>query len=162
MDGNSPMNRGFFMPIVPDLPGAACKDYAFPNVFFPDGEKEEEKKLPLAQAICFGCVEREKCLEFAITHDIAHGIWGGLTTAMRRNVRTLKPTPMSEKSLARRIRDLSALNKTTRQIAGLLNVETSYVTTTLRRSKTLKGANTSTSTPKNSSGDLPSSSASAS
>jgi hypothetical protein len=49
-------------------------------VFFPGrGESAEP-----ARQICAGCPVRQPCLDYALSHAITHGIWGGLTERDRR------------------------------------------------------------------------------
>ena len=73
-------------PPAPALAGwryrAACRG-ADLDVFFPGrGESAEP-----ARQVCAGCPVREPCLEFALSHGITHGIWGGLTERDRRALR---------------------------------------------------------------------------
>ena len=70
-------------PPVPALAGwryrAACRG-ADLSVFFPGrGEPAEP-----ARQICAGCPVRQPCLDYALSHAITHGIWGGLTERERR------------------------------------------------------------------------------
>jgi hypothetical protein len=50
-------------------------------------------------ASCARCPVREPCLDYAISHGIVHGIWGGLAERDRRALRT------RHVSAARRERD---------------------------------------------------------
>ena len=62
---------------------AACRgtDLA---VFFPGrGESAEP-----ARQICARCPVRGPCLDYALSHGIVHGIWGGLAERDRRALRT--------------------------------------------------------------------------
>jgi hypothetical protein len=53
-------------------------------VFFPSrGESAEP-----ARQICARCPVRQQCLDYALSHGIVHGIWGGLTERNRRTLRT--------------------------------------------------------------------------
>jgi WhiB family transcriptional regulator, redox-sensing transcriptional regulator len=62
---------------------AACRG-ADLAVFFPGrGESAEP-----ARRICAGCPVRQPCLDYALSHGIAHGIWGGLAERDRRALRT--------------------------------------------------------------------------
>jgi WhiB family transcriptional regulator, redox-sensing transcriptional regulator len=62
---------------------AACRG-ADLDLFFPGrGESAEP-----ARQICALCPVRQPCLEFALTHGIVHGIWGGLSERNRRALRT--------------------------------------------------------------------------
>ena len=72
---------------VPALAGwqyrAACRG-ADLTVFFPGrGESAEP-----ARQICAGCPLRQPCLDYALSHGITHGIWGGLAERDRRVLRT--------------------------------------------------------------------------
>jgi WhiB family redox-sensing transcriptional regulator len=52
-------------------------------VFFPGrGEPAEP-----ARQICASCPVRQPCLDYALSHAITHGIWGGLTERDRRALR---------------------------------------------------------------------------
>ena len=73
---------------------AACRG-ADLEVFFPGrGEPAEP-----ARQICAGCPVRQTCLDYAISHGITHGIWGGLTERDRR------PLRVHRTAAARRERD---------------------------------------------------------
>ena len=62
---------------------AACRG-ADLDLFFPGrGESAEP-----ARQICAGCPVRQPCLDYALSHGIVHGIWGGLTERDRRALRT--------------------------------------------------------------------------
>ena len=61
---------------------AACRG-ADLSVFFPGrGESAEP-----ARQVCAGCPVREPCLDYALSHGITHGIWGGLAERDRRALR---------------------------------------------------------------------------
>ena len=86
MTGRQPGHRTPAPP-VPALAGwryrAACRS-ADLDVFFPGrGESAEA-----ARRICAECPVRQPCLEFALSHAITHGIWGGLAERDRRVLRT--------------------------------------------------------------------------
>lgn len=40
-----------------------------------------------AKAICHGCPAREACAQYALRHNIRHGVWGGLSGRERRDIR---------------------------------------------------------------------------
>ena len=126
------MNAFEFYPTLPKLPNALCRNYEFPNLFFPDSKAEEARSLPLAQAICAGCPERKECLEYALNEQIPHGIWAGTTPAMRGFA------PNSQRKLfadnvARNIRQLYHQGRTHQEIAEICRVEMNYVTRVIRR-----------------------------
>jgi WhiB family redox-sensing transcriptional regulator len=62
---------------------AACRGAAL-NLFFPArGESAEP-----ARRVCAGCQVREPCLDYALSHGITYGIWGGLAERDRRALRS--------------------------------------------------------------------------
>ncbi len=53
-----------------------------PSVFFPsDGVGVE-----VARRICADCPVKDFCLEYALTHRIDHGVWGGCSERERRRI----------------------------------------------------------------------------
>ena len=73
---------------------AACRGTDL-NLFFPGrGESAEP-----ARRVCASCPVRQPCLDYALSHGIVHGIWGGLTERDRRALRS------RHASAARRERD---------------------------------------------------------
>ena len=62
---------------------AACRGTDL-EVFFPG---RGETAGP-ARQVCAGCPVRQACLDYAITNQITHGIWGGLTERERRALRS--------------------------------------------------------------------------
>ena len=61
---------------------AACRGTDL-SVFFPGRSESAEP----ARQICAACPVRKLCLEFALSHGITNGIWGGLTERDRRPLR---------------------------------------------------------------------------
>jgi len=62
---------------------AACRG-ADLGLFFPGrGEPAEP-----ARRVCARCPVREPCLDYALSHGIVHGIWGGLAERDRRALRS--------------------------------------------------------------------------
>ena len=62
---------------------AACRG-ADLDLFFPGrGESAEP-----ARQVCARCPVREPCLDYALSHGIVHGIWGGLAERDRRALRS--------------------------------------------------------------------------
>ena len=81
-----PPRHGTPAPPVPAWTGwryrAACRGTDL-SVFFPGrGESAEP-----ARQVCAGCPVRQPCLDYALSHGITHGIWGGLTERDRRPLR---------------------------------------------------------------------------
>lgn len=58
---------------------AACKG-ADPGLFFLDVGQSATR----AQKLCARCPVRDACLDYALTNDIRHGIWGGIPEGARR------------------------------------------------------------------------------
>jgi hypothetical protein len=65
------------------LAGALCRGETTSR-FFPE---DFESPDPGAIALCHICPVREKCLEWALSHEEV-GIWGGLTDAQRKQITT--------------------------------------------------------------------------
>ena len=87
MTARPPRHRAPAPPVVPLWAGwrerAACRG-ADLGVFFPGrGESAEP-----ARQICARCPVRQPCLDYALTHGILHGIWGGLSERKRRALRS--------------------------------------------------------------------------
>ncbi|MDY5585627.1 MAG: WhiB family transcriptional regulator [Arcanobacterium sp.] len=53
-----------------------------PDIFYP----EKGGSTAPATSICEGCSVRSECLEYAITNDIRHGIWGGTSDNDRKRI----------------------------------------------------------------------------
>jgi WhiB family redox-sensing transcriptional regulator len=70
----------------PEDPGwqdqALCAQ-ADPEAFFPEkgGSTREAKR------VCRNCEVRAECLEYALEHDIRHGVWGGFSEPERRRLK---------------------------------------------------------------------------
>jgi WhiB family redox-sensing transcriptional regulator len=62
--------------------GADASYFFAPNYF----EKRSEKlaREAVAKAVCARCPVRPECLEFALSVNDPHGIWGGLNEMERR------------------------------------------------------------------------------
>ncbi len=61
---------------------ALCLEVS-PELFFPtQGELVSD-----AKQICVRCEVRADCLDYAMTHNESHGIWGGKTREERRRMR---------------------------------------------------------------------------
>ena len=155
------MNSFAMLPLLPALPNASCKDYAFPDLFFPTGRKQEAERLPFAQAICDGCIERKECLKFALEQKIEHGIWAGTTPDMRKQMKGVAQGPTLVTTVADRIRELSNKGKSPQQIARLLSEDISYVKLALTRTARNKGEFKLLNSTQNLLDDSPSSSESA-
>ena len=69
---------------------AACRS-ADPDLFFPvSATGSASRQIARAKKICAGCGVRSECLEFALSHDQIHGIWGGTTAEDRQRERRRK------------------------------------------------------------------------
>ena len=66
---------------------AACLG-ADADLFFPiSAAGPGERQIARAKRICAGCAVQRECLDFALAHDQAYGIWGGTTPEDRRRDR---------------------------------------------------------------------------
>jgi WhiB family transcriptional regulator, redox-sensing transcriptional regulator len=69
---------------------AACVS-ADPDLFFPISTRNRaEKQIARAKMICTGCKVRGECLDFAMSHNLTYGIWGGTTAEDRQRERRRK------------------------------------------------------------------------
>jgi WhiB family redox-sensing transcriptional regulator len=75
---------------------AACRETPT-AIFFPAGNSQftrsDEER---AKAVCSSCPVRARCLAFAMEHEEAHGVWGGLNPDERRALTTAPATSGSE------------------------------------------------------------------
>lgn len=68
-----------FTPPWMDL--ARCRSLT-PSEFFPsDGVGVE-----VAKRVCAECAVKSECLDYALTHRIDHGVWGGCSERERRRI----------------------------------------------------------------------------
>lgn len=66
---------------------AACR-YMDPELFFPEGTAGPAlQATDKAKRICGTCPVQARCLLWALDHNAAFGIWGGLTEDERRGLR---------------------------------------------------------------------------
>ena len=64
---------------------------ADPDLFFPiSSTGPAERQIARAKTICAGCAVRRECLEFALSNNQIHGIWGGTTAEDRQRERRRK------------------------------------------------------------------------
>jgi len=67
--------------------GAACRHHD-PDLFFPEGiVGPAQRQADQAKQVCQPCPVRAPCLDFALRHGLAFGIWGGTTGEERRDRR---------------------------------------------------------------------------
>jgi len=59
---------------------AACRNYDR-DLFFPVSSvgAAAERQVAEAKAVCARCSVRAECLDFALSADQAHGVWGGMS-----------------------------------------------------------------------------------
>jgi WhiB family redox-sensing transcriptional regulator len=68
---------------------SACR-YADPELFFPVGSAGPAlEAADRAKVICRECPVRARCLDWALTHNAAYGVWGGRTEEERQASRVL-------------------------------------------------------------------------
>lgn len=73
------------------MQNGACRDVADPDIFFAEDGRKLSDKLDVMEArrVCTQeCEFQAVCLDYALSSNIDHGIWGGTTpeerVAMRR------------------------------------------------------------------------------
>lgn len=71
---------------------AACAD-AKPSLFVSNGDEPNEPNYPSkeAKAYCDRCWVKDHCLNFAIKSGIEYGVWGGLSTHQRKQIKRIRP-----------------------------------------------------------------------
>jgi len=62
---------------------AACKEQTL-ELFFHEPRGNPGRIHDAAKEICRSCPVRQRCLDWACTNEIWHGVWGGLTASERR------------------------------------------------------------------------------
>jgi WhiB family transcriptional regulator, redox-sensing transcriptional regulator len=70
-----------------------------PEAFFP----EKGGSTRTAKRVCRSCEVRAECLDYALEHEIHHGIWGGMSEQERRHLRRsspMSPVPQPEGAAA--------------------------------------------------------------
>jgi hypothetical protein len=122
-----------FLPEMPDFPDANCKGIINPNIFFPETKIQEAKSLPIVRLICGGCTHRKECLDYAETHKIFHGIWGGFTPDERGDGRTKRD--WSGPNRAKRIRKLIMRGLAPETVAREVGVTVDYVKVVIKRAR---------------------------
>jgi WhiB family transcriptional regulator, redox-sensing transcriptional regulator len=65
-----------------------CRDLP-PETFFPTNGAGVE----IAKRVCAECPVREACLEYALFHNIEHGVWGGESERARRRMARHRRSP---------------------------------------------------------------------
>ena len=122
-----------FIPLIPKLPQAKCRDIDNPNLFFPESRAEERKSLQAIRAMCDGCIERKECLDYALDQEIPYGIWGGFTTEQRKRMLNTRYANAPKANNAEKIRVMFGSGCTPKEIAAALKLDHSYITTVLKR-----------------------------
>jgi WhiB family redox-sensing transcriptional regulator len=69
---------------------AACKGMGAALFYHPDGERGPEKlsRDNAAKEVCFKCIVRTACLEYALANLETYGVWGGTTEDEREEMLT--------------------------------------------------------------------------
>jgi hypothetical protein len=70
----------------PEFPRALCvAEDIDPDLFFP--QPTDLWGTLEAKSVCHNCIHRAECAEWAITNNISHGIFGGLTPEERQRAK---------------------------------------------------------------------------
>lgn len=67
------------------LEDAACLSHPDPDLWF--ATRSDPVAAREAKEVCMTCPVRAKCLNYALTHDEPHGIWGGVDEDRRERLR---------------------------------------------------------------------------
>ncbi len=127
------MNFFEFIPIIPNLPRAKCKEIEDANIFFPESRAQERTSLPAIRKMCDGCIERKECLDYALDNEIPYGIWAGFTPEQRKRMLNARYADAPRANYAEKVRVMFGSGCTPKEIAAALHLEHSYVTTVLKR-----------------------------
>lgn len=72
---------------VPQFDSANCLSVGDPELFFYNGkEKNAKAQIDAAKKVCFGCIHKSECAQFALDNQIPYGVWGGLSELERRRI----------------------------------------------------------------------------
>jgi WhiB family redox-sensing transcriptional regulator len=63
------------------MESGACRDWPS-EMFYPS----DGAGVVRARRVCKRCAVREECLDYALKHHIAHGIWGGTSERQRLRI----------------------------------------------------------------------------
>jgi transcription factor WhiB/Homeodomain-like domain-containing protein len=96
--------------------------------FFPDKGMSGHTQAAEAKAACAGCPVRGQCLDYALTHRVPFGIWGGLTAFERRALLARRTTGRRTRRLDVQVGRLTRAGLTADQIATELGVTARTVT----------------------------------
>lgn len=80
------MTNDIFNLPTPRFKQALCAEIGDPDLWFPEGKDQGREYNAAAKKVCFACVERDNCLNFALEFDIREGTWGGLTSRERSRI----------------------------------------------------------------------------
>ena len=71
---------------ISELPQqVSCRD-SDPDAWFPDDDNPKAAHYANVKKLCAACPIQAMCLEYAMTNNELHGIWGGLTPRDRFNL----------------------------------------------------------------------------
>lgn len=89
----SPVARRLWMKLnetIDALPeNVSCRD-SDPDAWFPDEDLPKAAYYTNAKTACMACPVRLMCLDYAMTNNEQHGLWGGLTPPERLLIRRKK------------------------------------------------------------------------
>ncbi|MDG1412161.1 MAG: WhiB family transcriptional regulator [Acidimicrobiales bacterium] len=82
-----PLTAEVYLTTIDWRTDAACRD-TDPSLFFPIGTTGNAiEQIADAKQVCFECVRRDDCLEFALSTNQDTGVWGGASEEERRIIR---------------------------------------------------------------------------
>ncbi len=67
---------------------AACKGLSAAVFYHPEGERGADRinRDNAAKEVCFRCIARTACLEYALENRETYGVWGGTTEGEREEM----------------------------------------------------------------------------
>lgn len=71
--------------LLRDIPDVPCTVYD-PDIWFP--EDERRSNVAMAKALCRSCVDQADCLQGALERDEPAGVWGGMSTPERKELKS--------------------------------------------------------------------------
>lgn len=71
---------------IAELPQEVSCRESDPDAWFPDDDTPKAAHYNAVKKMCAACPVQAMCLEYAITNQEQHGVWGGLTARDRINL----------------------------------------------------------------------------
>lgn len=129
------MTNDIFTIPTPRFANALCAEIGDPDLWFPESREERKDWTAPAKKVCFNCVERLDCLNFALEFDIREGIWGGEDERSRARFQPRSASGKVNSSKGARAYRLARSGLSHEQIANHLALNHSSVSKMISRYK---------------------------